>query len=117
METILCLIKHHSNKAYRGVEVQLQAFLTSALDGGVWSASQLGQSILAEKPSYPVNRRLGGPQRRSRISAKEKIFLHFSYRECDPDRPAQSEVTVLTVLSRILLQPVPFINNCNTRVL
>jgi len=31
---ILCLTKHHAMTTYRGMEVQLHAFLTSALDGG-----------------------------------------------------------------------------------
>jgi len=30
-------------KTYRGVEVQLHAFLTSALDGGEWSVSRPGR--------------------------------------------------------------------------
>jgi hypothetical protein len=42
VELSLCLIKHHAVKTYWGVEVYLQAFLTSALDGGEWSASPPG---------------------------------------------------------------------------
>jgi hypothetical protein len=38
----LHLTKHHTMKTYCGVEVQIHAFLTSALDGGEWSASQPG---------------------------------------------------------------------------
>jgi hypothetical protein len=37
------------------------SFLTSALDGGEWSASRPGERT----PLYPLYRRLGGPQSRS----------------------------------------------------
>jgi hypothetical protein len=36
-------------KAYWGVEVQLHEFLTSALDGGEWSASDPGRFIPRER--------------------------------------------------------------------
>jgi hypothetical protein len=39
----LCLTKHHAKKMYWGVEVQLHAFLISALDGGGWSVSRLSR--------------------------------------------------------------------------
>jgi hypothetical protein len=38
----MCFIKHHTMKMYRGVEVQLHTFLTSALDGAEWSITCLG---------------------------------------------------------------------------
>jgi hypothetical protein len=41
--------------------------LTSALDGGEWSASGQGKS-----PWYPLDMRLGGPQSRSGRSGEEK---------------------------------------------
>jgi hypothetical protein len=42
------------------------SFLTSALDGGEWSASRLGRALPQGKnPRYPLYRRLGGPQSRS----------------------------------------------------
>jgi hypothetical protein len=37
------LTEHYAMKAYWGVEVCLQSFLTSALYGGVWPASRLGR--------------------------------------------------------------------------
>jgi hypothetical protein len=38
-------------KTYEGVEVYFHAFLTSALDGGEWSASRLGHFIPGENVS------------------------------------------------------------------
>jgi hypothetical protein len=39
------------------------SFLTSALDGGEWSASRPGRGLPPGKnPRYPLDRRLGGPQ-------------------------------------------------------
>jgi hypothetical protein len=42
------------------------SFLTSALDGGEWSAPRTGRALPRGKdPRYPLYRRLGGPQSRS----------------------------------------------------
>jgi hypothetical protein len=61
------LTKHHAVKTYGWAEVQLHALLTSALDGGEWSASCHGSQ-------YPYHRRLGGPQSGSgRGGEDEKI--------------------------------------------
>jgi hypothetical protein len=43
------LTEHHVMKAHWGVEVCLHAFLTSALDGGGWSASRPGRFIPRER--------------------------------------------------------------------
>jgi hypothetical protein len=48
-----------------GVEVWLHAFSTSALDAGKWSASRPVRFTARRSPQYPLDRRLGGPQRRS----------------------------------------------------
>jgi hypothetical protein len=43
------LSQHHAMKAYWGVEVQLHAFLTLALNGGEWSASRPGRFTPRER--------------------------------------------------------------------
>jgi hypothetical protein len=51
------------------------SFLTSALDGGKWSASHTGHALPRGKdPHYPLYRRLGGPQSRSGQRLEEKSF-------------------------------------------
>jgi hypothetical protein len=46
------------------------AFLTSALDGGEWSASRRGHFIAGERHLYSLARRLGGHQ--SRVDAVKR---------------------------------------------
>jgi hypothetical protein len=42
------------------------SFLTSAVDGGEWSASHPDRALPRRKdPGYPLDRRLGAPQSRS----------------------------------------------------
>jgi hypothetical protein len=41
-------------KAIGGMEVQLHAFLTSALDWGEWSASRLGRFTLRKELQVPI---------------------------------------------------------------
>jgi hypothetical protein len=61
-------------KTYVRVEVQLHAFLTSALDGGEWSASRPGHFTPKERafPRYPLD---SGPQNRSGSGGEEKNSL------------------------------------------
>jgi hypothetical protein len=47
-------------KAYGGVNVQIQVFLTSAQAGGEWSASR--PCLQGKSPRYTLYKRLGGPQ-------------------------------------------------------
>jgi hypothetical protein len=61
-------------KAYEGVDIQSDIFLTSALVGE-WSASRPGRFTLGEKRRwYPLDRRLGEPQSRSGRRGEEKIL-------------------------------------------
>jgi hypothetical protein len=63
-------------KTYWGVEVQLHAFLTSALDGGEWSPLY----PQGKSPWFPLDRRLSGLQSCSGHSGKERgsyIFIPY----------------------------------------
>jgi hypothetical protein len=66
---LFALTEHHAMKAYWGVEVQLHAFLTLALDGGEWSAPRPVHFTPSE--SAP-GRRLGGLQSQSEYGSKKK---------------------------------------------
>jgi hypothetical protein len=68
------LTEHHAIKAYCGVDVQLHAFLTSALDGGEWSASRPAAlpPPPGKSPWYPLDRRLGRSQSSSGRGGEEK---------------------------------------------
>jgi len=56
------------------VDVDIHAFLTSALDGGEWLASHPHCFTSKERaPPYPVNRRLGVPQSPSEHSEEEAL--------------------------------------------
>jgi len=60
VELFLCLTKHHAMKTYGGVELQIHAFITSALDGGEWSASRPGRFTPGNKARYTLDRWLAG---------------------------------------------------------
>ena len=47
------------------VEVYLYSSITTALEGGEWSAARLGRILPPGKKRYPLFRRLDGPQGRS----------------------------------------------------
>jgi hypothetical protein len=52
----------HAMEALVGEEYSSYSFLTSALDGGEWSASRPGRAFTprGKDPRYPLDRRLGG---------------------------------------------------------
>jgi hypothetical protein len=54
----------HAIEALGGGEEYISyLFTTFALDGGEWSVSRLGCTLLPGKdPQYPLDRRLGGPK-------------------------------------------------------
>jgi hypothetical protein len=68
--------------------------MTTALEGGEWSASRPGRNSPPGKSRYHLFRRLGGPQDRS--GQVRKISPPTGIRS--PDRPARSSVTIATEL-------------------
>jgi hypothetical protein len=76
------VFKYHAIRTYGEVETQLHTFVTSALEGGEWSASHTGYFTPGGK-SYrsPLDGRLGGPHSQPRRGDEEKKSLHFPCRE------------------------------------
>jgi len=58
-----------------GEEVYHHSFLTSVLDGGKWSCSQLGSSTSGKYHPYPWKRRLVGPQIGYGLFGAEQSFF------------------------------------------
>jgi hypothetical protein len=72
-----CLLSHSTPWRQLGaVEVDLHSFLTSALDGGEWSLSNLGLFAPGEEPKYQLDRSLCGPQSLSGCIAHARIQTH-----------------------------------------
>jgi hypothetical protein len=69
-------------------------FLTSALDGGEWSASRPCLFNPQKNLQYPLDRILGGPQIPSGRCGAEKNILHLPGNE--PGRPAHRISNVIT---------------------
>jgi hypothetical protein len=95
-----CLTKHHAVKRYGGIEVQLHHALTSALDGGEWSASRPGRFTTGDRtPStHWIEVWVG---LRAGLDAVVKRRIPRSCRVSNSDRPARSPVTIPTELSRL----------------
>jgi len=69
-----CLIRYHATDTTGGVDVEIHAFRTSALDGDEQSASRLRCFIPLEKSfQYSLTRRIGRPQSRFGCDGEEKI--------------------------------------------
>jgi hypothetical protein len=62
-------------KAYRVVNAELHTFLTSGLDRNEWTASCHDQFTTGEIIHwYPVNRKLGEPQKHLEALKKSEVF-------------------------------------------
>jgi hypothetical protein len=81
--------------------------LTSALDGGEWSASRPGRFNSGEiTPRYPLDRRLGGLVGLDAVE-KKKVFPSAAIRT-----PAVQPVAISTEVSRFLILLVCTIYMC-----
>jgi hypothetical protein len=69
---------------YREQRYSFTLFLTSALEGGVESASRPGCTLPLGKTQYPLYRRLGGPQGRSGQVRKISPAPRFDPRTVQP---------------------------------
>jgi hypothetical protein len=84
-----CLTNLNTIRTYREVEVQLHPFLTSALDGGDWSASRPGRFPPGKSPRYSLVPRAGLD---AVVKRKKSLLLPRIY----PGRPTCSLATVHT---------------------
>jgi hypothetical protein len=75
---VLFLTEHHPMKVYwgNGGIVALIFSLTSALNGGEWSASHPGRFTPGKEPWHPLDRRLGGFQSRSGCCTNTHTHTH-----------------------------------------
>jgi hypothetical protein len=85
---------------FMGSEGTAQAFTTSALDLGEWSASHSGRYHSWESQQYRLDRRLDGiPEPAWTLRKREK---NLSLREIEPRSCSPSPVTMPAELSRLI---------------
>jgi hypothetical protein len=91
----------HAIKTYRGTDVQLHSFLTSALDAGEWSTSRPSLFTPGKEPPYPFNMRLGESQSRFGCCGwTDKSLTPTGI--LTPECPAHSPVAIQTTLLRLI---------------
>jgi len=89
----------HIMKTYRGVEVQLHSFLTSAPDEDESLNSRPGHMISEKERQYPLNVRLGAPPEAVwKFWRREKPLMPTEIRK---DHPASSTVAIITALFQL----------------
>jgi hypothetical protein len=93
--------EHHAIKTYWGWRYSSTHSLTSAIDGGEWSASRPSRFTPRKRASDPLDRRLGGPQSQSERGSEEKNSQPLPALEPPIIQPVAQRYT--TELSRFLL--------------
>jgi hypothetical protein len=93
-------------KTYGRVDAYIHVFLTSALVGGVWSASRPGRFTSGERAPYilwigSLDRRLGGPQYRSGRRGEEKNLATPGTRTPTSRASSPYPITTSTALLRL----------------
>jgi hypothetical protein len=85
-------VKHHNINTYTGVKLQLHAFLTSALDGGEWSAARPGRFTPGVRApgTYWIGRWVGPSAGLDAVARRKN-----PYRESNSGRPSCSLVTTV----------------------
>lgn len=79
-----------------GIDVYIQSFLKSALDGGEWLTSRPDGFTPRNGPGYLLDRRMGVPQSSEGSGERE---MSCSYR--DSNSPVRSVVATPTGLSQL----------------
>jgi hypothetical protein len=111
----MCLTKHHAikrcvllNYAPSHDEVlEKWRYMTPLIKINTrwkWVVSFIPQPLYCRSKisRYPLDRRLCGPQSRSRRGGEEKKSHHYPFREMNPNRSAWKLADVLTELRRLL---------------
>jgi len=88
-------------KIVGGMEVKLHLFLTSTLDTFEWQTSSPPRFIPEKEHRFPLDRRLGWPQRKSGRFEDRKGFAPS--RTQTRDFPGRSLVAIMATLYQLLL--------------
>jgi hypothetical protein len=96
VKSSLCFTKHYVKKTHGGLGVKIHVLLTSELVRGIQSALCPDCFIPGETAlRYPLDRRLGGPQKRSGRRGEEKNLAPTETLNSDPSavQPVASRYT------------------------
>jgi hypothetical protein len=94
-------------KAYWGVEVYLQTFLNSTLDGGDGQPYAPAALPSGKSPRYPWNRRLGGPQSQFGRGGEDKNSKPPAGMEPQSSKSVASHYIIRNLIIYIILPVKP----------